>query len=351
MVRARAPDGAAGTLAALEPRRWPERGRRHGRLGLGREVFARVDEPVLLEAVLLVVQLAIAPVLGEQLGMRAALDDLAAFHHQDLVRAADRGEAVGDHERPPAAPPRPEPVLDGGLALPIHAPGCFVEDEDAGGGEDRASGGVAPAGAWTDTCSRPSRPGTYSKLTSSNRTSPTTSPSGGRAPSAASSAVSRRISRIRSRPANASVICVPMDAMLMSGSATRPMKTPYMKKSPSVIVPARMACPPSRIMRMPIAPTMTVANAPTAEMPVIVVAMLRNSVCAPRVNTRRSPRSARYALTMRMPPSVSPSRPVTSALSFPRSRNSGRSLVKAYAMPPPKQARIRIAIRVSRQFK
>ncbi len=83
----------------------------------------------------------------------------------------------------------------------------------------------------------------------------------------------------------------------------------------------------------------------------MVVAMLRNSALAPRVNTSRSLRSARYALTMRIPPSVSPSRPVTSAFSLPRSRNSGRSLVNAYAMPPPKHARMRIAISVSRQFK
>ena len=210
---------------------------------------------------------------------------------------------------------------------------------------------VEPAGAWNDTCLSTSRSATYWKLTSSNRTSPTTSPMGGRAPSAASSVVRRRISRIRSRPANASVICVPIDAMLMSGSATRPMKTPYMKKSPSVIAPERMACPPSRIMRIPIAPTMRVANAPTPEIPVMVVAMLRNSVFAPRVKTSRSLRSARYALTMRMPPSVSPSRPVTSALSLPRSRNRGRNLANAYAIPPPKQARMRIAISVSRQFR
>src|SRR2546430_5466045 len=43
-----------------------------------------------LEPVLLVVQLAIAPVFGEQLRMRAVFDDLAALHHEDLVRAADR---------------------------------------------------------------------------------------------------------------------------------------------------------------------------------------------------------------------------------------------------------------------
>jgi len=98
---------------------------------------------------------------------------------------------------------------------------------------------------------------------------------------------------MRSSPANASVICVPMDAMLMSGRATSPTNTPYMKKSPRVMDPERIACPPSRIIRMPMAPTMIEANAPSEEMPVIVVATLRNRECAPRVNTSRSPRSAR----------------------------------------------------------
>ena len=41
---------------------------------------------------------------------------------------------------------------------------------------------------------------------------------------------------------------------------------------------------------------------------------------------------------MRMPPSVSVSRPVTSALILPRSRKIGRSRVKASAMTPPKAA-------------
>ena len=41
---------------------------------------------------------------------------------------------------------------------------------------------------------------------------------------------------------------------------------------------------------------------------------------------------------MRMPPSVSFSRPVTSALILPRSRNSGRRRLKASAIAPPKAA-------------
>ena len=40
---------------------------------------------------------------------------------------------------------------------------------------------------------------------------------------------------MRSSPANASVICVPMEAIYTSGAATRPVKKMYMTKSPSVM--------------------------------------------------------------------------------------------------------------------
>jgi len=60
--------------------------------------------------------------------------------------------------------------------------------------------------------------GTYSKRTVSNAMSPATSASGARAPRPRRPRLtSRRISRMRSSPANASVIWVPMDAMLISG--------------------------------------------------------------------------------------------------------------------------------------
>jgi hypothetical protein len=44
-----------------------------------------------------VVQLRVPAVTGEQLGVRAALDDPARFQHQDLIGRADRGEPVRDH--------------------------------------------------------------------------------------------------------------------------------------------------------------------------------------------------------------------------------------------------------------
>jgi hypothetical protein len=92
-------------------------------------------------------------------------------------------------------------------------------------------------------------------------------------------------------------------------------------------------------MITPITPAITPDRAPAADTPVIVFATLRNNACAPRVNTSCSRRSAVYALTMRMPPSVSPSRPVSSALIRPRSRNSGRMRANANVMPTPNTPR------------
>ena len=63
---------------------------------------------------------------------------------------------------------------------------------------------------------------------------------------------------MRSRPANASVICVPMLAIEISGAASRPMKKMYITKSPSVIWPARMSLPPIQIMTTPTTPMITV---------------------------------------------------------------------------------------------
>src|SRR5580765_8475931 len=68
-------------------------------LQLGSEVLARIDEPVLFPVVLTIVQLPIAAVEGHQLIVGAALHDLAVLQDQDLVRAANRREAVRDDER------------------------------------------------------------------------------------------------------------------------------------------------------------------------------------------------------------------------------------------------------------
>jgi len=156
---------------------------------------------------------------------------------------------------------------------------------------------------------------------------------------------------MRSSPANASLICVPMEAICTSGAATRPMKKTYITKSPRVMRSASIARPPTRIISTPMPPTMTVVAAPSDETPVMVLAMLRNSRFTPRVKTSCSLRSATYDLTTRMPPSDSARRPVTSALICPRSRKMGRSFEKAYAMSPPNTARMTIVLVVRRQLR
>ncbi len=94
---------------------------------------------------------------------------------------------------------------------------------------------VVPAGARKETPRRTGAPSSYSKVTSSKAISPATSSRGARPSSPSSSVAIRLISRMRSRPAKASVICVPMAAISTSGAATSAVKKMYMKKSPSVI--------------------------------------------------------------------------------------------------------------------
>lgn len=75
--------------------------------------------------------------------MGAAFDDLAVFHDEDLVGAADGGEAMGDDEGGAAAHEVGETFLDHGFGFGVEAGGGFVEDEDAGVGEDGAGDGDA----------------------------------------------------------------------------------------------------------------------------------------------------------------------------------------------------------------
>src|SRR5260221_9971379 len=52
---------------------------------------------------LAVIQLRVAALRGEQLVMRASLDDPPVLYHQNRIRIADRGQTVRDDERRPAA--------------------------------------------------------------------------------------------------------------------------------------------------------------------------------------------------------------------------------------------------------
>ncbi len=151
---------------------------------------------------------------------------------------------------------------------------------------------VVPAGASNVTSRRTGCSGSYSKLTFSNTMRPLTAPSGSSAASSSSSVATSRISRIRSSPAKASVICVPIAAISTTGAATSAVKNTYITKSPSVISPARIDCPPTTIITTPITPTITVEKAETADTPVSVATTLRRRRCAPRAKTRVSRRSA-----------------------------------------------------------
>jgi hypothetical protein len=72
------------------------------------------------------------------------------------------------------------------------------------------------------------------------------------------------ISRMRSRPAIASLICVPIDAMFTTGAASRPTNAVYVSSSPSVIAPRITAGPPSAKITKPTSPTTTVEPAVVA---------------------------------------------------------------------------------------
>ena len=75
----------------------------------------------------------------------SAFYDLTLLYDEDLVGSADGGEAVGDDEGGAALHEEIEAVLDHGFGLGVEGAGGFVEDEDAGVGEDGAGDGDALA--------------------------------------------------------------------------------------------------------------------------------------------------------------------------------------------------------------
>ena len=89
---------------------------------------------------------------------------------------------------------------------------------------DPTSAVVVPAGARKVTSVSTGTPGLYSKLTSSNAISPAIWCSGARVLSRSSSVFIVISSWMRSSPANASLICVPIDAIWTTGAAISPVK-------------------------------------------------------------------------------------------------------------------------------
>ena len=84
---------------------------------------------------------------------------------------------------------------------------------------DPTSAVVVPAGAWNDTSLSTGTPGLYSNPTSSNRDVALEVRQGGaRRVLLVLGRHLLQISRMRSSPANASLICVPMDAICTTGA-------------------------------------------------------------------------------------------------------------------------------------
>jgi len=81
--------------------------------------FAGGEEEVGFEAVLAVVEIAVAAVEVVEGLVSSSLDDVALLDDQDLVGAADGGEAVGDDEGGASLHEVAEAALDEGFGLGV----------------------------------------------------------------------------------------------------------------------------------------------------------------------------------------------------------------------------------------
>src|ERR1035438_5008651 len=136
--------GTAGEQRGRRGRsRRPQRRRFHGLRH--RVAFARSQKQVGIDAVLARVQIVVTALESVQGLVGAALHDAALFHHQNLLRAADGGEAMRDHEGGAPFHQVGETLLNGGLGFGIEAAGGLVENQDARIGENGAGDGDALA--------------------------------------------------------------------------------------------------------------------------------------------------------------------------------------------------------------
>jgi hypothetical protein len=116
----------------------------------GSEVFNLVafpggEEEIGFEAVLAGVEVIVATVEGVEGLMGATFEDASLLDDQDLVGAADGGEAVGDDKGGTALHEEVEAALDEGFGFGVEGAGGLVEDEDTGVGQDGAGDGEALA--------------------------------------------------------------------------------------------------------------------------------------------------------------------------------------------------------------
>ena len=85
----------------------------------GAQLLTRVDELVERRPVLAFIQLAIPASEREELRVRAALDNLALFHDEDLIGARDGRQPVGNDKRGASGAKRGEAGLDLLLTLAV----------------------------------------------------------------------------------------------------------------------------------------------------------------------------------------------------------------------------------------
>ena len=83
--------------------------------------------------------------------VRAGFDDAAFVHHDDAVGMAHGREAVGNDEHAAALADVRHVALHDGLRFVVERAGGFVQDEDAGVGEQGARNGNALALATRET--------------------------------------------------------------------------------------------------------------------------------------------------------------------------------------------------------
>src|SRR5271155_192104 len=94
---------------------------------------------------LLGVEIVVAATGGVERGVRSALNDAPCFDDQNLVRAAYRGQAVGDDESGAPTHQVAQALLDERFGFGVEARSGLVENQDARVGQDGARDGDALA--------------------------------------------------------------------------------------------------------------------------------------------------------------------------------------------------------------
>ena len=89
------------------------------------------------------VEAGVDAILSEELGVGAALGDMAAIEDEDLVSFEDSAEAVGDDDAGAVREDVLERFLDELFGLAVETAGGFIEDEDARVAQDDAGEGDA----------------------------------------------------------------------------------------------------------------------------------------------------------------------------------------------------------------